>query len=212
MPFQQSFGRPIKSRQQDFGRYDEVTSYNVNVKDAFNLLPVYIMMHDWLVEEGYGTGPLGPTYREDYEFGEVNYINRDNPAIGKDVYIYWRVYKFPTGGFFKYGIDVDWHLFGIKPVEISWKGQKVEVQKGEFEAVVTAYVIYDPGKLWVGWPWAEIKNLMINRTYRNQINMHKKQVYTDAYRFRDLIMNYLKMETFMPIKEVGEFYLKRTLE
>lgn len=214
MAFQQS-GFPIKNRFDGIEVIPEVAKYIINVKDTYNLYSLYMMMHDWLLEEGWGTGPQGPTFREDYEFGEINYIQRDNPNFGKEVWLYWRVKK-PSpssgGGLFEFMMDLDFHFLGIKPGEINWKGQKVEVQKGEFEVTVTANIIIDPAGKWKKWPFSEIKSLLLNRVYRKQFSMNKKLLYNDAYRFRDFVMNFLKMETFMPIKERGEFYIKRSLD
>jgi len=207
MAFQHPTSNPVKNRFEGFESI-KIASYKANVKDAFNLNYLYLMMHDWLVDEGWGSRD------NDFDFGETNYVQRDNPNFGKEIWLYWRIKKEkPLGNpFFSFLMDVDFHILGLKNTEIAWKGQKVETNKGEFEADVNAYILYDPGKQWTSWPWKDIKNVMMKRSYRAALNMHKKAIYTDAYRFRDLIMNYLKMETFMPVAEAGEFYLKRTLE
>ncbi|MEM3154782.1 MAG: hypothetical protein QW165_04450 [Candidatus Woesearchaeota archaeon] len=184
-----------------------VTEWTIQVRDAYNLGYVYTMVHDWIVEEGWAD-------RDDSKFPETYYMHRE-PAFGKEIWLRWRLEKNPPGpgkSIFRYMMDVDWKIIGLKDTEIAWKGQKVKADKGEFEVTCRAHLLIDKEGEWKGWPFENIKQFYIRRQLRNKITMHKKNIYSDAYRFRDLIMNYLKLETFMPTKEAGEFFLKRTLE
>jgi hypothetical protein len=209
MAFQQPSDNLIKHRFTDFGQDRvPVAEWTIQVRDAYNLGYVYTMVHDWIVEEGWGP-------RDDSEFPETYYMQRENPSFGKEIWIRWRLTRSPPGpgkSIFHYMMDIEWKILGLKDTEIAWKGQKVKADKGEFEVACRAALIVDKSKEWKGWPLANIKEFYIRRQMRNKISMHKKNIYSDAYRFRDLIMNYLKLETFMPTKESGEFFLKRTLE
>lgn len=209
MAFQQPSDNVIKHRFTDFGQ-DRigVAEWVIQVRDAYNLSYVYTMVHDWIVEEGWGP-------RDDSEFPETYYMQRESPAFGKEIWLRWRLTRPPPGpgkSLFHYMMDVDWKILGLKDTEIAWKGQKVKADRSEFEVTCRAALLVDRGKEWKGWPLANIKEMYIRRQMRSKITMHKKNIYADAYRFRDLIMNYLKLETFMPTKEAGEFFLKRTLE
>lgn len=208
MPLQTA-ENPIKHRFSDFGKDRiNVAEWTIRIRDAYNLPYIYMMVHDWMQEEGW-------VPREDHFFPETFYIQRDNPALGKEIWIRWRCTRFPPGAkssFFTYAIDLDWKLVGLKEVEISWKGQKVKADRAEFELICRAALIIDKTKEWSTWPLAQIKNLYSKRMLRQKGLMHEKNIYADAYRLRDMVMNYLKLETFMPVKEAGEFYLKRTLE
>ncbi len=208
MAFQQSTDNPIKHRFEGVERV-EVAKWVVQVRDAYNLSYVYTMIHDWIVEEGWGD-------RDDSKFRETYYMQRESSvAGGKEIWLRWRLEKQPPatrGNLFTYVMDLDYKIVGLKDTEIAWKGQKVKADRGEFELTCTAALIVDPGKEWGTWPFKEIKDLYVRRLMRQKITMHKKNIYTDSYRLRDLVMNYLKLETFMPFKEAGEFFVKRTLE
>lgn len=206
MAFQQSSDNPIVHRFSDKERI-VVADYTVNVKDAFNMSYLYTMVHDWIVEEGWGP-------RDDSKFAETYYMQREHPQFGKELWMRWRLDKGPAdrSKLFHYYMDMDWKILGLKNTELAWKGQKVETNKGEFEVQVRAAIVIDKDAAWKGWPFKSIKDLYMKRILRQKLLMHRKAVYGDAYRLRDLMMNYLKMETFLPMKEAGEFFVKRSLE
>ncbi len=209
MAFQQPTENPIKHRFLDFGKDRiEIANWVIQVRDAYNLSYVYTMIHDWIVEEGWGD-------RDDSLFPETYYMQRENPAWGKEIWLRWRLTKKPPGGkgeLFNYMLDLDWKMVGLKETEIAWKGQKVKADRSEFELTCRGALVIDKTKQWKSWPFSEIKEMYIRRTLRHKLSMHRKNIYADSYRLRDIVMNYLKLETFMPVKEGGEMYLKRTLE
>lgn len=209
MAFQQSTKNPILDRWTQAGcEQIKITEWTVQVRDAYNLGYVYTMIHDWIVEEGWGP-------RDDMYFPETYYMQREHPTFGKEIWIRWRLTKQPPGtkgGLFQYAIDLDWKMLGVKDTEIAWKGQKIKADRSEFEPTCRAYLLIDRSGEWKTWPFKDLKDIYMKRTMRQKIGMHRKNIYSDAYRLRDLIMNYLKLETFMPTKEGGEFFVKRTME
>ncbi|VVB81370.1 Uncharacterised protein [uncultured archaeon] len=200
---------PIKHRFAD-KEVIKVADWGLRTRDAYNMMYVYLMAHDWVVEEDWAP-------REEMYFPETFYMQRDNPTMGKEIWIRWRLTKKPPGAgpgpaLFTYIFDLDWKLIGLKEIEVPWKGQKIKADKCEFELMARANLVIDTAGQWKTWPFSQIKNLLTKRVMRQKILMHRKNLYGDAYRLRDLIFNYLKLETFMPVKEAGEFYLKRTME
>ena len=208
MAVQQASGNPITHRFTGKERV-EVGNWVLVVRDAYNLVYAYTMIHDWIVEEGWGP-------RDDKKFPETFYLQRENPVTGKELWFRWRLSKSGAGlsksSLFSYTMDLDFHVVGLKDTEIAWKGQKVKADRSEFELSCRAAVLIDKSHEWKTWPFSAIKDIMVNRVKRSALDMHKASVYKDAYRLRDLVANYMKVETFMPTKEVGEFFSKRTLE
>ncbi len=212
MAFQQSTQNPIKHRFTDFGQERiEVASWIIQVRDAYNLSYAYTMIHDWTNEEDWSP-------RDDYIFPETYYMQREHPQFGKEIWLRWRLTKRPSGlkateaPLFWYMMDLDFKILGLKDTEIAWKGQKVKADKSEFELTCRAALVIDKDRAWeksILKPW---KEFYTRRVMRNKILMHRRNIYSDAYRLRDLVMNYLKLETFMPMKEAGEFFVKRTME
>jgi hypothetical protein len=209
MAFQQSSDQPIKHRFQDYGLDRiQVAEWLIRIRDAYNLNYAYTMIHDWIVEENWGP-------RDDTKFPEVYYTQHESPAFGKHIWWRWRLLKQPpgtTGSLFKYAMDLDFKVLGLKDTEIAWKGQKVKTDRSEFEMQCRGALLIDVSKQWKGWPWSNIKELYTRRTMRQQIARHRRGIYADCYKLRDLVMGYMKLETFMPMKEAGEFFVKRTME
>lgn len=210
MAFQQPTDNPIKHRYTDFGKDKvDVAKWRLVVRDAYNLIYVYTMLHDWLMEEDWAP-------RDDSKFPESYYVNREHPKHGKEIWIRWRLSKKPEGmpktKRWEYKMDLQWKIIGLKETEIVWKGQKVKADRAEIELELVAYLVIDvEGEFGKG-PFKWLKDLYYKRVISRQSAVHWKAVYSDAYRLRDLVSNYMKLETFMPEKEAGEFYLKRTLE
>ncbi len=209
MAFQQTTGNPVRHRFAGLDRI-EAANWQVRVRDAYNLPYLYQMIHDWFMEENWIS-------RNDEDFNETYYMHRENPTTGKEIWIRWRFLRTPPGAgpketLFSYAMDLDWKIVGLKETEIAWKGQKIKADRGEFEFQCRGALLIDKSKEWEKWPFSSIKGLFTRRLARQKILMHRKNIYVDAYRLRDLIMNYLKLETFMPVKEQGEMYLKRSLE
>jgi len=211
MAFQQTTENPIKHRFTDFGKERiEIANWIIQVRDAYNLAYAYTMIHDWIVEENWASD-------DDSFFPETYYMQRENPKFGKEIWLRWRLLKSPTEAgkkapLFYYMMDLDFKILGLKDTEIAWKGQKVKADRSEFELTCRGALIIDKDRAWENSVFKSVKELYFRRVLRNQIGMHRKKVYSDAYRLRDLVMNYLKLETFMPMKESGEFFVKRTLE
>jgi hypothetical protein len=196
----------VKHRYTGLDR-DQVAKYTVKYKDVFSMKYLYYLMRVWLIEEGWVT-------REDEEFPEAHYVQRDTPA-GKELWVRWRPMKDPPGmkyGFWKFAMDVDMHILGLKETAMVWKGQKVEADKGEVEIVVTANLLFDYSKAWEKSPWGPFKKLWINRIEKRTKTMLRNMLIQESYRFRDAMATYLKLETFLPEREGAEFWAKRTLE
>ncbi len=206
MAFQQSTDNPIKHRFEGKERID-VVNWQTRLRDAYNLSYAYVMIHDWIVEEGWGP-------RDDSRFPETYYMQRENPT-SKEIWLRWRLEKQPAftkGKLFTYAMDIDWKMVGLHKAEIAWKGQKIKADKSECEFTCRGALIIDTAGEWKSWPFKNIKELYTKRTMRAKVLMHRKAIYGDCYRLRDLMMNYFKLETFLPMKEAGEFFVKKTLE
>ena len=200
----------IKHRYTDFGKDRiEVARYIVKYKDVFSLDALYKLMHEWLVEEGWAT-------RKDEDFPEVLFLQKESPVSGKEIWFRWRLQKAPWPAkykFWRFVLDVDAHVLGLKPAELIFKGQKFSADKGEIEVTVVASLVVDYEKAWEKTTWLKsIKRLWVNRVVKRTREMLRKSLYEEAYRLREAITSYLKLETYMTEREDLEFWLKRTLE
>jgi len=189
--------------------YKTVTKFVVNYKDVFLLEDLYVLMYEWLVENGYAT-------RADEEFPERYYLDRTG-AAGKEIWIRWRCKKFPMSGprkFWRYDLDVDMHVLTLKDVELVVQNKKIKANKGEVEVEVVANLVYDVSGEWSKSSLLKpFRKWYFKKVVSKEKDMLEKKFYNEAFEFRDAITNYLKVETFLPTKMAGmEFWPKRTPE
>jgi hypothetical protein len=185
-----------------------VTSFTVNFKkEVFKLEDLYKVMREWLIENGYAT-------RKDEEFPEKYFLNKIGPA-GKEIWVRWRPNKNPMPGgvqeFWRFDLDVDMHVLGLQDVEVMVDNKKVKGNMGEVEVNVAAYLIMDAEKKWKEKPLLKpFRNFYFNRVIRGKRDLLIKKLYIDAFNFRDAINNYLRLETFIPVRGAkAEFWPRR---
>src|SRR3989344_9541701 len=179
MAFQQPvpFENKIKHRLSDIKNNKiAVKDWNISIKDTYNLEYLYQLIRQWGIQNGWAPG-------NDSDFQELFYVQRDHPTFGKEMRIRWRWNKEPEGGpkkredsLFWYQMDLDYHMLGIKDVEINWKGQKIKAQKGEFELDCAVYLVIDAGKKWEKSIFKPFRDLIVKRILKNKLDFHKKEI------------------------------------
>ncbi|MEM4263925.1 MAG: hypothetical protein QW666_03480 [Candidatus Woesearchaeota archaeon] len=182
-----------------------VTSYTVNFKkEVYKLEDLYKVMHEWVVENGYGP-------KADEDFPEKYFMHKVTPG-GKEIWVRWRLKKVPYGQeFWRYDLDVDMHVLGLQDVEVMVDNKKVKGNMGEVEVNVAANLIVDVEKKWAKNPLLKpFRNYYFKRFLSQKRDFFAKQLYTEAFAFRDVINNYLKLETFIPVRGAKvEFWPRR---
>ncbi|MBS3124924.1 hypothetical protein J4211_01565 [Candidatus Woesearchaeota archaeon] len=211
MAFQQPIPpeNELKHRLSDFKKNmrTEVKSWNISIKDTYNLEYLYQLLRFWGQQNGWAP-------KDDPDFQEVFYVQRDHPTAGKEMRIRWRWEKKPEEGnaLFMYKMDLDYHMLGIKDVEINWRGQKIKAQKGEFELDCAVYLLIDPNNKWEKSILKPFRDLIVKRVLKSKFEFHKKEIDTAALKLRDFIFNYMKVTAYYPVKEGGEFFSKRDMQ
>jgi len=193
----------LKHRLAKYGKdLTNVARFLIDYKDIFSLSYLYKLMHEWLVEEGYAL-------RADEEFPEVFYLQRDTPH-GLEYWIRWRLLKKPyKTSLWCYALDIDMHAYMMKKVELILAGKKYEVDKGEIEIEVQGNLIVDPDKKIEKSLLRSFKPLIVKSLLRKRFEDHRIALYKDVYRFQDAIKTYLKLETYLPEKELSEYWMKK---
>ncbi len=196
----------IKHRYTDFNKqYLEAAAFKFKHKDYFNLKYLYTLMHEWFVEEGYAT-------REDPKFPEEYYMNRETQTAGKEIWIYWRMTKKPVKTkFWRYDMDMDMHVIGLKDAELMHEGKKYKVNWGEPEVKIWAKLVVDYEHEWKKHPiLAPLLKIFWKRTVKATMERHKKELYREAYRFQEAVKTYFKISTYLPERELQAFYATKT--
>ncbi len=193
----------LKHRLAKYGKdLTLVARFLIDYKDIFSISYLYKLMHEWLVEEGYAP-------RKDEEFPEVFYLQRDTPR-GGEYWIRWRTAKKPyKTSLWSYALDIDVHAYMMKKVELILAGKKYEVDKGEIEIEVQGNLIVDADRKLEKSLLRNFKQLIFKGLLRKRFEDHRKTFYNEVYRFQDAIKTYLKLETYLPEKELSEYWMKK---
>jgi hypothetical protein len=172
----------------------QLVTYTVSYKDIFALQNLYELLREWLIENGYAT-------RDEEKFPEVFYLQRETPG-GREIQFRWRPVKQPlwhTSKLFRYDLDIDCVVRGLKDVELAWKGQKIKAEKGLVEISVAAKLVLDYETAWQKTPFFHsFKDLIINRFLKRKIDQAQKELVGDANSLQEAIKTYLKLETYLP--------------
>lgn len=181
--------------------YFQVSKYQIVYKDIFNLKYLYMLMHEWLVENNYCT-------RIEQDFGEVFYLQRNKPS-GKDYLIRWRVgQEYPLGStIFRYQLDIDILVLLLNKVELIRDGKKINAEKGEITIDVRANLLTRKDSI-LGKIKGVTRDIVFNTLYRSNFETHKAKLNGDAYKFRDAINQYLQIQTKSSLAQMGDFYEK----
>jgi len=202
-----SIAMPSLKHRYTGQEYLKVTYWLLNYKDVFSMNYLYLLMHEWMIEEGYCT-------RADEEFAERMYLERITPG-GKEIWIRWRMQKKDPQGskLFRWDLDIDFHVLTLKDVEVMHKGQKFKADKGEVEVTCQANLVIDPEQEWENhWFLKHFKKLVIYRLLKNRLEWHRLNLWEEAYRLQEALKTYLKLETYLPEREGAEFWAKKTME
>lgn len=179
----------------------------VRYRDQCNLKNLYIMLHEWFVEEGY-------TPRSDKEWPEPFYLLRDGPR-GKEHWLWWRFKKIPDDGnnhYYRYLIDIFWHVNNTKDIEVIHNGQKFKTNDTDLEIDIRSayemdfeYVDSMGKKGWrAHWFLKHIHHMFAFRIFKGENEIHRIHLYRETYRLQEAIKTFLKMRTYMSEIEGGE--------
>jgi hypothetical protein len=174
-------------------------NYTISYKDVFSLQNLYELLREWFIEQGYAK-------RDEEKFPEIFYLQRETPG-GREVQFRWRFQKNPpwhTSKLFRYDLDVDFVVRGLKEVELAWKGQKIKADKGQVEVQVSAKLVLDFEGAWQKMPFfLNFKDLIVNRFLKRKIDQATKEVVGEANGLQEAIKTYLKLETYLPEGPAG---------
>ncbi|MFT4298007.1 MAG: hypothetical protein ACMXX5_02340, partial [Candidatus Woesearchaeota archaeon] len=170
-----AFSKPeIKHKYSGYVKKIIIDDTRIKHKDYFNMKYLYMMCHEWLMENHWG-----PT--SDHKWPERMYMHRWNATGGEDVWIWWRMRK-EFNSFIKCDLDIDWHMVGLESAEMVKNGKKYKINKGEAEFKIYVKLIFDPVKDFESSKFMKsIKETFWQRIYYKDILAHRKQLYHEVY-------------------------------
>lgn len=142
----------------------------------WNYTEVYTMLFNWLKDHNYSI--TEKMYKEKLSGG------------GKEILIEWDAGKKVTD-YFKYTINLNWHILGMKDAEVEIEGKKMKTNKGELEIVFKGTLVKDYEKRWEDKPIHKFmrglyEEYIIRKTiseYESDLEDQTKELITDLKAF-----------------------------
>ena len=184
--------------------------FTVKFKDIFHLKEFYRAMHEWMREyDWFSTETDGLNIEDGADHYETLYLEKEGGGGDKEMWWWWRLQKLPTSNsYYKYHMDIDYHILYMFPAEVVRDGKKLKVNKGEVEVKLWAYLQFDYKGEWSKHPILKMFNKVFpKRIFKNEIyESHKLELYREMYVLQAYIKKWFKLKRFLPYEEVTQFH------
>jgi len=188
------------------GAVATIPEFRVKFNDVFSLRNLYIMLHEMLLEENWRGADSDSGHADIETLYSENVYQRGVHRGGKELWFWWRAFKFPEGkysGYLRNLLDIDAHVVYLQTVEVVHQGKKLNVQKGEIELFFRARIESDYGhEKWENHKFLKyIKPIYEKRILRDEIEKREKELYRDVYRIQAKVKQFLQLRNFIPVPE-----------
>src|SRR3989338_8689935 len=123
--------------------------------------------------------------------------------------ITWKMWKNASRhtNTFKYYLDIYYRCIAISKIEVVKEGKKMNVNKGEVELKINAYVeeVYKD-KMMGNSLLKPFMKLVSKRIYNKIAKQHEKELYQEVQTFLNFIKQYLKLKRYLPYDETKSFF------
>ncbi|MFH2027850.1 MAG: hypothetical protein ABIJ08_01815 [Nanoarchaeota archaeon] len=191
-----------------------IDEIKIKYKDVFHLKNLYVMLHEYLYEEGWMGMPQAEKGVSKYASNahsniEKMYLEKFTQkglhSGGKEMWIWWRLYKMPDSKFsayFRYRLDIDWHMVYVQDREVIHQGKKMKVQWAEIEMMLRGFIEADYKNEWENhWFLKHVQEMYENRIMSQELEKREKELWREIYRLQGVIKRYWNLRTFVPVPE-----------
>jgi hypothetical protein len=173
----------------------EIASITVNVEQPFHFKNLYKFMHDWMVENRFVDLEEGIDKWEKYYLERVGQV--------KEYIIEWdTIRKVEDNTYYRYKLNIKFHLLNIKQAEVMLEGVKTKLQDGELKVEMEAKIETDVGDKWKKhWLLKYFKNRYDQKIFYQEFRgTHEINLYRLVYELQNLIKDYLKQRCVEPVE------------
>jgi len=148
----------------------------------FDFDGLYKLMVNWFLDRN-------------YDFYEPLYKDK-GMDIGREVEIEWETEK-EIDEYFKYQIDIYFHLWEVQPVEVIIEGEKKMLTKAKIEIRLKPKVVADYENRWDRSEFRKkLRDFYLTYVINKKIELQiVEPLYNRMYELHTLIKDYLKMST-----------------
>ncbi len=184
--------------------YSYLPAIEVIFKGAFIGKTLFWVFREWFMEHGY------MDLTEDVLLYFVERLYVEKRFTDRDIRSRWRLVKnYQHGaqsGFTKWFVDIDLRMVNITDVEMIVEGRKLKALQGEIRMELRGRIETDSlpegGKMWNHWLLGAINALFQKRLYKQELEMQRKELYRDLYRFNGMCKKFFDMHIFVPDMEL----------
>ncbi|MCK5282463.1 MAG: hypothetical protein KAK00_03570 [Nanoarchaeota archaeon] len=189
----------------------EVPEFRIKYNDVFHLKNLYIMMHEYLIDESW-FGEDGSSNHPSNTHRDIEkmYMERHHQKAlhrgGMELWVWWRLKKPPhlkTQGYYEYRMDIDFHGAYMQKIEIMHQGKKMKVDKGELEIFFRPKIVRTQmaSKWGNHWFLKWFQELYEKRIMSQDFDKLEKELWREAYRLQAVVKAYLNLRNFIPVPE-----------
>jgi hypothetical protein len=193
----------IIHKYSDYVKKIIIDDTRIKHKDYFNMKYLYMMCHEWLMENDWGPS-------KDAKWPERLYLHRWMQNNKQEIWIWWR-FRRQYNKFIRYDLDIDWHVVGMENAEMVKNGKKFKMNKGECEFKIYVKLIFDPGGSFKKGILKSLRDTFYERIYYKDILAHRKQLYHQVFQFKQAVKTYFNLMQYLPEAEAHRFFLDDTL-
>ena len=155
---------------------------SVRIKDntIFSLTELYKLLYRWFE-------------LHQYAFQEREYRDEDQGNGKKHIEIKWYAEK-RIDNYFKYIIEIDFLILGLRDIEIEKDGVKVNTNKGDIEMRIKSYVLKDYDATWERSPIMRFfREVYDKRIIKGRIEEYEDELYEETYQVMDEAKAFLNL-------------------
>lgn len=187
----------------------EVSPFKVKYKDVFHMKNLYVMMHEYLIEEGFLDEEQKQNASEGHQTAEVMYLSkRIQKGLhqgGEEIWCWWRLYKKPHSkysSFFRFDLEFDFHVVYLSEMEVMHQGKKMKINKGEIEFDIRPVLVADYDGKWAEhWLLKYFLTIYLHRIMHFEIERKLKELWREAYKFQHMLKRFFALRLFVPTPE-----------
>jgi len=141
---------------------------------------VYDFVFNWLRDRHYKTS-------------EDSY-NEKIQSNGKEVTITWKSSK-SVSDYFKFTIQMEWHILGMKDVEVEIDGKKKKTNHGEVEIAFKGFLVKDYEQRWEDKPiWKFLRGVYEKYVIRSTVADYEDELEDDVRELIGDLKAFLRLE------------------
>ena len=186
-------------------------NFHLEYNDTFHAMGFYRLVYEWLKQKEWAdrqTGTAGDNI-------ETFYSEKTSMYGEKELMIWWRVYQWPgiqdfnanSNSFFKYIMDIDFHIIFLKDTQIMERGKKVNTNWGNLQVNIWSWIEMDYKGEWSSHPMLKfLLNTFRLRIFYRDLIRYKYELYRHTFVLHSEMKRFLNLKGTLPQKAGVPFH------